>query len=308
MQKFSTKFKAASPPSPLLAVLFGVYGFRKLQALAADPDGEKNCRTANSEDQGKADLEKIKAIAPLQGVKWSQLGGAINDASCLNKTEIYGVVEVRSVDDIAKTLAFARDNKLSVTTAGVRHSMGGQAFRKGGIVLDMRTFNKIVLNESRALRDGAARRDLARHPERAASALCGQGHAVDRHLLGRRLDLGQRPRHGPSGRRAGELDQVDEGDAGRRHAEDGVVHREQGAVRPRGRRLRPVRRHRRGRARYRRQPRLPDRPAHARLQGIPGAVRGRDREGQEYRPDVRPSVDRAEQLPEGDAALHLHQG
>src|SRR5436190_24234876 len=117
MHKFSTKFKAGQAAVAEHAVLSVVYGFRKLQALAADPDGEKNCRTANSEDQGKADLEKIKAIAPLQSVKWSQLGGAINDASCLNRTEIYGVVEVHSVDDIARTLAFARDNKLSVTTA-----------------------------------------------------------------------------------------------------------------------------------------------------------------------------------------------
>jgi FAD/FMN-containing dehydrogenase len=147
MQKFSSKFKAGVSAVAVIAVLFGVYGIRKLQALATEPDGEKNCRTANSEDQGKADLEKIKTIAPLQGVRWSQLGGAINDASCLNKTEVYGIVEVHSVDDIAKTLAFARDNKLSVTTAGVRHSMGGQAFRKGGIVLDMRSFNRIVLNE-----------------------------------------------------------------------------------------------------------------------------------------------------------------
>jgi len=176
MQKFSSKFKAGVSAVAVLAVLFGVYGFRKLQALAADPDGEKNCRTANSEDQGKADLEKIKAIAPLQGVKWSQLGGAINDASCLNKTEIYGVVEVRSVDDIAKTLAFARDNKLSVTTAGVRHSMGGQAFRKGGIVLDMRTFNKIVLNESSrsvTVQPGATWHDIqnALHPRFAVRAM-----------------------------------------------------------------------------------------------------------------------------------------
>ena len=130
MQKFSIEIQSGRLRCRGSCRLFGVYGFRKLQALAADPDGEKNCRTANNEDQGKADLEKIKAIAPLQGVKWSQLGGAINDASCLNKTEIYGVVEVRSVDDIAKTLAFARDNKLAVTTAGVRHSMGGQAFAR----------------------------------------------------------------------------------------------------------------------------------------------------------------------------------
>jgi FAD/FMN-containing dehydrogenase len=176
MQKFSSKFKAGVSAVAVIAVLFGVYGFRKLQALAAGPDGEKNCRTGNSEDQGKADLEKIKAIAPLQGVKWSQLGGAINDASCLNKTEIYGIVEVHSIDDIAKTLAFARDNKLSVTTAGVRHSMGGQAFRKGGIVLDMRSFNRIVLNEasrSVTVQPGATWHDIQKvlHPRFAVRAM-----------------------------------------------------------------------------------------------------------------------------------------
>jgi FAD/FMN-containing dehydrogenase len=174
MQKFSSKFKAGVSAVAVIAVLFGVYGIRKLQALAADPDGEKNCRTANSEDQGKA--EKIKAIAPLQGVKWSQLGGAINDASCLNKTEVYGIVEVHSIDDIAKTLAFARDNKLSVTTAGVRHSMGGQAFRKGGIVLDMRSFNRIVLNEasrSITVQPGATWHDIqnALHPRFSVRAM-----------------------------------------------------------------------------------------------------------------------------------------
>ncbi len=218
------------------------------------------------------------------------------------------MVEVHSVDDIAKTLAFARDNKLSVTTAGVRHSMGGQAFRKGGIVLDMRGFNRIVLNENYAIDHGAAGRDLARDPEHAASALCGARDAVDRYFQRRRLDLGQCPRHGPSGRRAAQVDQVDAGDAGRRFAENGVGDREQGSVQSRGRRLRPVRRHRRGRTRYRRQSGLPDRPARAGLQGIPGAVCQRDREGQQYRPDVRPSLDRAEFVPEGNAALYLHQG
>ncbi|MFO1109232.1 MAG: FAD-binding oxidoreductase [Bradyrhizobium sp.] len=176
MQKISSKFKATVSAVAVLAVLSGVYGFRKLQALAAGPDGEKNCRTANSEDQGRADIEKVRAIAPLQGVKWSQLGGTINDASCLNKTEIYGVVEVRSIDDIAKTLAFARDNKLSVTTAGVRHSMGGHAFRKGGIVLDMRTFNSIALNESArtvTVQPGATWHDIqnALHPRYAVRAM-----------------------------------------------------------------------------------------------------------------------------------------
>src|SRR4029078_13156849 len=143
MKKFSQRFKTGVSVAAVLVVLSSIYGYRKLQALAAAPTGEKDCGpTAGGGEQTKIDLERIKAIAPLKDVKWSQLGGSINDASCLNKTEIYGVVDVRSVEDIAKTLAFARDNKLAVTTSGVRHSMGGHAFRKGGIVLDMRGFNK----------------------------------------------------------------------------------------------------------------------------------------------------------------------
>ena len=177
MKKFSQKFKTGVSVAAVLVVLFSVYGYRKLQALAADPTGEKDCGPAvGGGEQAKIDLERIKAIAPLKDVKWSQLGGSINDASCLNKTEIYGVVEVRSVDDIAKTLAFARDNKLSVTTAGVRHSMGGQAFRKGGIVLDMRGFNKIVLNESArsvTVQPGATWHDIQNvlHPRFAVRAM-----------------------------------------------------------------------------------------------------------------------------------------
>src|SRR4029453_17960156 len=177
MQKSFGKFKAGVSAAAVLVALFGVYGFRKLQALAADPTGPKDCRAADDiGEKGKIDLDKVRAIAPLQGVKWSQLGGSINDASCLNRTEIYGVVEVHSVDDIARTLAFARDNKLSVTTAGVRHSMGGQAFRKGGIVLDMRTFNKIVLNEtarSVTVQPGATWHDIQNvlHPRFAVRAM-----------------------------------------------------------------------------------------------------------------------------------------
>ena len=177
MQKFSKKFKTSASAIALLVVVFGVYGLRKLQVLAADPVGEKDCRpTADGAEQGRSDLDRIKAIAPLTDVKWSQLGGSINDASCLNKTEIYGIVEVHSIDDVAKTLAFARDYKLSITTAGVRHSMGGQAFRKGGIVLDMRGFNQIVLNESTrtiTVQPGATWHDIQNvlHPRFAVRAM-----------------------------------------------------------------------------------------------------------------------------------------
>src|SRR5450631_3816437 len=181
MRKFSQKFKTGPSVAAVVVVLFGIYGYRKLQALAADPTGEKDCGPPvgggeQAKIDVKIDLERIKAIAPLKDVKWSQLGGSINDASCLNKTEIYGVVDVKSVDDIARTLAFARANRLSITTAGVRHSMGGQAFRKGGIVLDMRGFNRIVLNEGTrtiTVQPGATWHDIQNvlHPRFAVRAM-----------------------------------------------------------------------------------------------------------------------------------------
>ena len=49
-----------------------------------------------------------------------------------------------------------------------------------GLVLDMRGFNRIVLDAVATVT--VRRRDLARHPERAPSALRGQGDAVDRHF------------------------------------------------------------------------------------------------------------------------------
>lgn len=163
----------------VLVLLLGAIGlgFRKAQILAADPAGEKSCPPAlDTDDRLKIDLAAIKAITPLPDVKWSQVGGSINDASCLNRTDIYGIVEVRTIDDVAKTLAFARANKLPVTSAGVRHSMGGQAFRKGGIVLDMRTFNRIVLNEAArtvTVQPGATWHDIQNvlHPRFAVRAM-----------------------------------------------------------------------------------------------------------------------------------------
>lgn len=76
-----------------------------------------------------------------------QQGGYINDASCLNKTPVFGVVQVRTVEDVSRALQFARDNHLKVTAAGMRHSMGGQSFTRDGLVLDMRGFNQLKLDK-----------------------------------------------------------------------------------------------------------------------------------------------------------------
>ena len=43
MRKFSQKFKTGASVAAVVVVLFGDYSYRKLQALAADPSGEKDC-------------------------------------------------------------------------------------------------------------------------------------------------------------------------------------------------------------------------------------------------------------------------
>jgi hypothetical protein len=83
MSKRSRTFKAGVSAAAILLAAFGIFGFRKLAVLAADPVGEKDCRPTSSEPGG-IDLDRVKAIAPLADVTWSQLGGSINVASCLN--------------------------------------------------------------------------------------------------------------------------------------------------------------------------------------------------------------------------------
>lgn len=178
MPSFFSRHRKGVSLAAIAVALAGVYGLRKAQYLAADPTGEKSdCAPApQGIDDTRPDLAKVRAIKPLEGVTWSQMGGSINDVTCLNKTDIFGIVEVKSVEDIGKVLAFARDNGLTVTAAGVRHSMGGQAFRKGGVVLDMRRFNAIRVNadaKTVTVQPGATWHDIQNvlHPRFAVKAM-----------------------------------------------------------------------------------------------------------------------------------------
>ena len=202
-----------------------------------------------------------RRLRRCKDVKWSQLGGSHQRRKLSqqdrNLRRGRGAQRRRHRQD-----AGVRARQQAVGHDGRRAPQHGRA----GVPQGRHRARHARLQRDRAQRERAidhraAGRDLARHPERAASALCGPGDAVDRYFQRRRIDLGQRPRHGPSGRRAAQVDQVDARDAGGRFAANGVGDRECGPVRSRGRRLRPVRRHRRGRTRYRRQPGLPDRAA-----------------------------------------------
>ena len=80
-------------------------------------------------------------------ITFEKLGGFMNDASHLNQTAVYGVVRPKTEKEIGEALAFARDNGLKITAAGQQHSMGGQSFSHGGIMLDLRDFNQIRVDK-----------------------------------------------------------------------------------------------------------------------------------------------------------------
>lgn len=107
---------------------------------------------------------------------WLAKGGETNDASALSRTPVYGIVAVSSQDDIARALAFARANGLKVSFSAVRHSMGGHAFDDHALVLDMRGFKAIRVNEAErtvTVEPGATWHDIqnALHPRFAVKSM-----------------------------------------------------------------------------------------------------------------------------------------
>lgn len=146
--------------------------------LSADPTGAKDCPPLFAEN-AVADSQVNVEIKPLsvgERLQWEQKGGTINDISCLNRTAVYGIVKITSVDDIKNAVQFARENGLKISMAGVRHSMGGQAFYKNNLVLDMKGFNKVELNEAEQtinVQSGATWHDIQNllHPRYAVKAM-----------------------------------------------------------------------------------------------------------------------------------------
>jgi FAD/FMN-containing dehydrogenase len=146
---------------------------RKVDQLSADPVGEKDCPPLAPDSAAQTNRLVVKTPPTLA---WAQQGGTINDASCLNRTPVYGIVRVKTEDDLKTALTFARENNLKVAIAGVRHSMGGQAFAKNALVLDMTAFNQMKLDEASkvlTVQSGATWHDIQSylHPKFAVKAM-----------------------------------------------------------------------------------------------------------------------------------------
>ncbi len=83
--------------------------------------------------------------------RWlTQERGTVNDASCLNRTPVHGVTRPQSENEVRRALRYARSQGLSVSVSGTRHSMGGQSSFPGGLVLDMRDLDAVVVDEATA--------------------------------------------------------------------------------------------------------------------------------------------------------------
>ena len=130
-------------------LLVALFITKKTYDLAGAPDRELECDFAYPDNGSATDSDVSSPSLEGPPIELAQQGGSINDASCLNKTDVYGIAEITTEDDIREALAFARTNDLKITPAGSRHSMGGHSFSKGGLVLDMRGFNRVVVDVER---------------------------------------------------------------------------------------------------------------------------------------------------------------
>ena len=164
----------------LVAVVVVIAAFvigKKIQYYSSDPVGEKNCPPLfpNSTSDPTKQI-RIEIVEPNNVLRWAQKGGSINDASCLDKTSVYGIVQVTEFKDIQDALIFAQQNDLKVSIAGVMHSMGGHAFYKNAVVLDMTEFNNMSLDEENRIltvESGAIWHDIQKflHPKFAVKAM-----------------------------------------------------------------------------------------------------------------------------------------
>ena len=117
----------------LLLLALGVAAGLKVYEYTAAPPGEKDC-AANPRFAGPPTAPALQIVEPP--ISLAQKGGTINDASCLNRTPVYGIAKPADEEALRKVVAFARDNGLKLSIAGARHSMGGQAFFTNALVIN----------------------------------------------------------------------------------------------------------------------------------------------------------------------------
>src|SRR5437867_9026878 len=67
-----------------------------------------------------------------------------SDVARLARARVDAVYAIRSVEQLQGILRDAKRRHLKVSIAGSRHSQGGQTYIAGGVVLNMRGFNRVL--------------------------------------------------------------------------------------------------------------------------------------------------------------------
>jgi FAD/FMN-containing dehydrogenase len=132
----------------LVLLLLGIVAGLKVYEYSAGPPGEKDC-AANPRFAGPPIAPSLQVVEPP--IRLAQKGGTINDASCLNRTPIYGIAKPRNEDELRQLVAFAQANGLKLSIAGARHSMGGQAFFTNALVIETNNLKQMSLDEANQL-------------------------------------------------------------------------------------------------------------------------------------------------------------
>src|SRR5262245_29457044 len=131
-------------------VVLLVVGVLEWDLYSAPPDGTKDCSVHVRPMVTSSDSAVSRAVNEASPGWLSQRGGTVNDASCLNRTAVYGVVRPRTENDVREAILFARSHGLSVSVAGTSHSMGGQASFPHALILDMRDLDGVRVDEMRS--------------------------------------------------------------------------------------------------------------------------------------------------------------
>lgn len=135
----------------ILAVyLLGIAVLRQIETYAGEPDTDRDKDCPIRALDLPASVIEIPEV-PEPPVPVENRNGTINDASCLNRTNVFGVVGVETEDHIRQALNYASEEGISVSIAGRRHSMGGQSFGDGALVLDMTDFNRMSIDKEEGL-------------------------------------------------------------------------------------------------------------------------------------------------------------
>ncbi|HZE94601.1 MAG TPA: FAD-dependent oxidoreductase, partial [Gemmatimonadales bacterium] len=66
------------------------------------------------------------------------------DVARIAPARVAAVAAARDVEQLQAVLRDARQRGLKVSVAGSRHSQGGHTYTAGGVVLSMRTFNRVL--------------------------------------------------------------------------------------------------------------------------------------------------------------------